>query len=42
LTEIEKELKLIAERYEGSGPSLFYTDNCCNDRRILSDCFPSL
>jgi hypothetical protein len=43
LEEIRPELKLLAERYEPDcGPYVWFSDNCCWDRRILSEVFPSL
>ena len=45
LCEIKSDMEAVARRYEStsqSGPTAFYTDNCCKDRRILSEAFPSL
>lgn len=43
MEEIRPELTAVQQRYEdGSGPDLFYTDNCCADRRMLTSVFPTL
>ena len=43
LEEVKPELVSLSKRYEdGSGPELFYTDKCCQERASLCECFPSL
>jgi len=47
LAEIRTELAAVRQRYQRmppllDGPSVFYTDNCCIDRSVLSSIFPTL
>ncbi|KAI3642336.1 hypothetical protein MP228_011891 [Amoeboaphelidium protococcarum] len=42
LKEIQMQLSKISQRYVMGGPQIFYTDNCCHDRAVLQQCFPSL
>lgn len=42
LKEIMPELTAIKKRYSIGGPLVWYSDQCCQDRGILSSVFPSL